>query len=84
MARKIINVGSSILAGDGEPLRDALIKVNDNFEEVYISIQDVYNLINSLDISDLTDNQGLLESTLDGGGAGSEFTTDESIDGGVA
>lgn len=95
MAMKHINVGTAPLAGDGEPIRDALIKVNENFDEVFISIQDVYNLINNLDISDLTDNLGLLDISLDGGGAALEsvvdgggadavITTEESIDGGSA
>lgn len=76
MSRKIINVGSADLAGDGEPLRSALIKVNDNFEELYNQIP--------TDISQLTDNQGLLATTFDGGGAASEFNEEETIDGGGA
>jgi hypothetical protein len=39
VTRKIINVGSANLAGDGEPIRDALIKVNNNFEDVYNNIE---------------------------------------------
>lgn len=57
MSRKIINVGSAELAGDGESIRDALIKANDNFEEVYNNIESIE--IPS-DISELTDSQGLL------------------------
>ena len=55
MSRRIINVGSAPLAGDGETLRDALIKVNDNFEEVYVAVDnivipDVSNFITAEDI----------------------------------
>ena len=75
MAQQEINVGSSELAGDGEPIRDAFIKVNQNFTEVYTNITELYGLVEStndnisllqeqvdnLDISNLTDTQNLLE-----------------------
>jgi hypothetical protein len=35
MAKQIINIGSGELTGDGESLRSAFDKVNDNFDEVY-------------------------------------------------
>jgi hypothetical protein len=35
MARQIINIGTSENRGDGDPLRVAMDKVNDNFIEVY-------------------------------------------------
>lgn len=35
MAKQVINIGAGPDAGDGEPLRDAFDKVNDNFTEVY-------------------------------------------------
>ena len=35
MARQIINIGTSPNKGDGDPLRIAFDKVNDNFIEVY-------------------------------------------------
>jgi hypothetical protein len=35
MAKKIINIGSGELAGDGESIRSAFSKINDNFTEVY-------------------------------------------------
>jgi hypothetical protein len=72
MSRKIIDVGSANLAGDGEPLRDALIKVNDNFEEIYnaiddIEVPDVSEFITAADIpaipsdiSELSDAENLL------------------------
>jgi len=81
MSRKIIDVGSANLAGDGEPLRDALIKVNDNFEEIYVAVE---NINIPTDISQLTDNQGLLADSFDGGGAASEYNEEQTIDGGGA
>ncbi len=35
MAKQTINTGSGELAGDGESIRSALIKVNSNFDELY-------------------------------------------------
>jgi len=35
MARQTINIGSGVNKGDGDILRDALKKTNENFEEVY-------------------------------------------------
>lgn len=43
MAKQHINVGSGIMAGDGEPLRNALTKVNQNFDEVYQNIEELSN-----------------------------------------
>lgn len=37
MAKQTINIGSSANAGDGEGLRDAFIKVNNNFDELYLT-----------------------------------------------
>lgn len=36
MAKQTINVGSGNGTGDGEGLRDAMIKVNNNFDELYL------------------------------------------------
>ena len=41
MAQQRINVGSGEYSGDGESLRSALVKTNDNFTEVYTSINDI-------------------------------------------
>ena len=35
MAQKIINVGSAANSGGGDPLRNAMVKINENFTEVY-------------------------------------------------
>jgi hypothetical protein len=36
MAKQTINIGSSEQAGDGESLRSAFDKINDNFDELYL------------------------------------------------
>jgi hypothetical protein len=41
MAQQQINIGSADLAGDGESLRTAFSKVNNNFNEVYVSLSEV-------------------------------------------
>ena len=38
MAQKTINVGSAANSGGGDPLRNAMIKINENFTEVYADI----------------------------------------------
>jgi hypothetical protein len=38
MAQKTINVGSSVNSGGGDALRDAMIKINDNFTELYTKV----------------------------------------------
>jgi len=35
MAKQTINIGTSANKGDGDPLRVAFDKVNDNFDELY-------------------------------------------------
>ena len=37
MSQLIINVGSNANDGTGDTLREAMIKVNDNFTEIYAS-----------------------------------------------
>lgn len=63
MAKQTINVGSAVQAGDGELLRSALIKVNQNFTEVYNNIQATDQRIDTLDVSNLSDAQGLLSNS---------------------
>jgi hypothetical protein len=74
MSRRIINVGSAPLAGDGEQLRDAFVKINDNFEEIYVAVDnivipDVSNFITAddipvipTDVSEFTNDAGYLTS----------------------
>lgn len=38
MAQQVINVGTGYNTGSGDPLRDALIKVNENFTEIYAKV----------------------------------------------
>jgi len=45
MAQSIINVGTSNNSGDGEPLRSAGIKINNNFTELYQLNPDTINLL---------------------------------------
>lgn len=57
MAQKIINTGSSELAGDGESIRSAFTKINDNFTELYdsnfISVSSLKDLVStSVDFED--------------------------------
>ena len=41
MARQIVNIGSSPNKGDGEPLRTAFDKINDNFSELYLKVDNL-------------------------------------------
>jgi hypothetical protein len=56
MAKQHINVGSATLAGDGEQIRSAFIKINSNFNELYetyVSIEVLKNLVEtSIDFDD--------------------------------
>ncbi len=36
MAKKTVNIGTSANKGNGDPLRTAFGKINDNFDEVYV------------------------------------------------
>lgn len=65
MAKQVINVGTTANDKKGDSLRAAFQKVNSNFTELYAGISNV-----PTDISDLTDNTGLL-SEIDGGNASS-------------
>ena len=41
MAKQIVNLGTSANKGDGDPLRIAFDKVNDNFNELYLDLKQV-------------------------------------------
>ena len=41
MAKQIINIGSSANKGDGEPLSTAFDKINDNFSELYLKVDNL-------------------------------------------
>ena len=93
MAKQTINVGSGDQSGDGESIRSAFVKINENFDEIYnlsettIDLTENYNnevntRIDELqiptDISDLTDSQGLLEPDLTGYATVDQIPTDIS------
>jgi hypothetical protein len=95
MAKKIINIGTDVNTKDGDTLRVAFQKVNDNFTELFSEIESLdlgeiswNNVLDKptipTDISQLTDNQGLLADSFDGGGAASDYNEEQTIDGGGA
>jgi hypothetical protein len=71
MTQKIINIGQAD-KGNGDPLRIAFGKVNDNFQELY-------NTVEEIQVSRTTD------INLDAGGSNTIYDTlGLNIDGGVA
>jgi hypothetical protein len=95
MAKQTINIGTSVNKGDGDPLRTAFTKINANFTEIYDGLASIelgevsWESVTGkptipTDLSQLTDNQGLLEDSFDGGGAASEYDEEQTIDGGQA
>ena len=71
MAKQTINVGTTANDRTGDPLRTAFTKVNSNFTEVYNNVEATNELvannnvvvndrIDNLDLSDLSDTEGLL------------------------
>ena len=57
MTKKIINIGASPNDGTGDPLRNALEKSNDNFNELYLALGDANN---PTDLFDINGNLDLL------------------------
>jgi hypothetical protein len=55
MAKQVVNVGTSPNSGGGDPLRDAMIKINENFTEVY---DDIADLNDGIIVSTIEDTQG--------------------------
>jgi hypothetical protein len=56
MAQKTINLGTGELTGDGESIRSAFDKVNDNFDELYIGPKQ----LTQAEIDALTPSFGML------------------------
>jgi len=94
MAKQTINT-STPNSRQGDSLYTAFTKINANFTELYdglagIEIGEVtWESVTGkpdipTDISQLTDNQGLLADSFDGGGAASEYDEEQTIDGGQA
>jgi len=82
MARATINVGSKPNRGDGDPLRTAMQKINDNFEELYArdlntDAQTLTLVDNTLTISD--GNSVELNISPTGDLKGSVFADDSSV-----
>jgi hypothetical protein len=57
MSKQLINVGTGELTGDGETLRSAFVKINNNFDEVYSNI-DAINV--PTDVGQLTNSIGYI------------------------
>ena len=46
MAQRVVNIGTSVNKGDGDPLRTAFDKINDNFTELYADLQNANQTVN--------------------------------------
>ena len=68
MAKQTINIGTSANAGDGDPLRSAFDKINDNFDEVYSDIASLAagNVVSDLKGSVFADDSTLLVDAVNG------------------
>lgn len=63
MTQQTINIGTSANKGDGDPLRTAFIKINDNFTEVYADLTALSSTAGTL-VGDLTGSVFASDSTL--------------------
>jgi len=61
MAQKVVNIGSGVNKGNGDPLRTAFSKINDNFTELYA---DIAGLEDNDITTDITGNVFAQDSTL--------------------
>ena len=50
MAKKTVNIGTSVNKGNGDPLRTAFGKINDNFDEIYGAIGTNGTIFNPLNV----------------------------------
>ena len=68
MAIQLINVGTSANSGGGDALRDAMIKINENFTEVYADIASLAdgNITTDLKGSVYADDSTLLVDAVNG------------------
>lgn len=86
MAKQTINLGQAD-QGNGDPLRVAFTKVNQNFNEVYSAVGDSINAGEYL-ATETYVNTALLayqqQLEIDGGDATTDFTAEILIDGGAA
>jgi hypothetical protein len=74
MSKKVINVGQTD-RGDGDPIRVAFVKVNDNFNELYENVNSLSTQFNDL----------ILNMKIDGGAANTIHNVSSlNIDGGIS
>ena len=74
MSKKVINVGRAD-RGDGDPIRVAFVKVNDNFNELYENFNSLSTQLNDL----------ILNMKIDGGAANTIHNVSRlNIDGGIS
>ena len=73
MARLEINVGTNENDGTGDKLRDAMVKINTNFEEVYSLTAGETNIDFSPNTISVTDSNGDL--TIEPNGTGTLIVT---------
>ena len=68
MAKQTINLGTSANSGGGDPLRNALQKVNDNFDEVYTKLEALEDgqVITDIQGSVFADDSTLLVDAVNG------------------
>lgn len=69
MAKQTINIGTDELSGDGETIRNAFIKVNSNFDELYSSSSSGSNDLTAIDGGSASTTYLAGDLTIDGGGA---------------
>jgi hypothetical protein len=76
MTQKIINIGTAANKGDGDVLRTAFSKINDNFTELYVRTEDDIQIPSQINNGGkiLTTNGTTLSwIALDGGNASTRF-----------
>lgn len=87
MTQKLINLGQAD-KGNGDPLRTAFGKVNDNFTELYGAVGSSIIAGDEMLATETYVNTALLayqqQLEIDGGDATTDFTAEILIDGGAA
>ena len=63
MAKQKVNIGSSVNKGDGDPLRTAFKKINENFDELYASTTTDLTALGSSIIPDTNGTRALGSAT---------------------
>lgn len=84
MAKQIVNIGAAPNDGTGDPLRNAFVKVNDNFDDVYLQRKTVTGTVTASNATPANLNLDgyksyiLLAITLNGEGWVRVYTDDAS------